>query len=98
MEDLREWGSETELSATARKLENALEQLRQEEMRRYGKKLRPEETSLLEEITKSLLQQVLKQPLLQLQLQAACRRGETGLLMDSLTELFDLKDHPAATA
>ncbi|UOQ54319.1 hypothetical protein [Hymenobacter cellulosivorans] len=96
MEDLRERNSEMEFSATAQKLENALEQLRQEEMRRYGKKLKPEETGLLEEMTKSLLQRVLRQPLLQLQ--AACCRGETGPLMDSLTELFDLKDHPAATA
>ena len=82
-----------EVSPTIQKLKNALEQLRQEEMLRFGKKMSPAEAILLDEITKSLMQKVLKQPVLQLK--AACKRGEPGQLMELLNGLFDLEREPA---
>ncbi|WP_100338457.1 hypothetical protein [Hymenobacter chitinivorans] len=94
MDDLREPSAEMAAAATIQKLEHAWEQLRREEVRRYGKKLTPEEAMLLEEMTKSLLQKVLRQPVQQ----AAGHRGETGAWINSLTELFDLEKQPAPLA
>jgi len=90
--DLQHWSGELEVSPTIQKLKNALEQLRQEEMRRFGKKMSPAEASLLDDITKSLVQKVLKQPVLHLK--AACKRGEPGQLVELLNDLFDLERQP----
>ena len=95
MAGLQDWSEEMEVSPTIQKLKNALEQLRQEEMKRFGKRMSPAEASLLDEITRSLMQKVLKQPVLQLK--AACKRGEPGQLVVLLSELFDLERQPAAT-
>ncbi|HEX8349874.1 MAG TPA: glutamyl-tRNA reductase [Hymenobacter sp.] len=86
---LADWTKEMMVSPTIQKLKNALEQIRQEEMDRFQKKLSPEEAKRLDEITKSLMQKVLKQPVLQLK--AACKRGEADQLIDTLTDLFDLE-------
>ena len=89
---LQDWSEEMEVSPTIQKLKNALEQLRQEEMKRFGKRLSPAEAGLLDEITKSLMQKVLKQPVLRLK--AACKRGEPDQLVALLGELFDLERSP----
>jgi glutamyl-tRNA reductase len=86
---LQDWSGEMEVSPTIHKLKNALEQLRQEEMNRFGKHLSPAETRLLDDITRSLMQKVLKQPVLHLK--AACKRGEPGQLVEMLSKLFDLE-------
>ena len=92
MAGLQDWSEEMEVSPTIQKLKRALEQLRQEEMSRFAKKMGPAETRLLDEITKSLMQKVIKQPVLQLK--AACKRGEPGQLVELLSELFDLERQP----
>ncbi|GAA4011889.1 hypothetical protein GCM10022408_25520 [Hymenobacter fastidiosus] len=92
MAGLQDRSEETEVSPTIQKLKNALEQLRQDEMKRFGKKMSPAEAGLLDEITRSLMQKVLRQPVLQLK--AACKRGEPGQLVESLTALFDLERQP----
>jgi len=93
LEGLREWSSETAVSPTIQKLKNALEQLRQEELQRFQKKMSADEAERVEEITKALMQKVLKQPVRQLK--AACRRGEPGAMVELLTELFDLEQERA---
>ncbi|TGE17418.1 glutamyl-tRNA reductase [Hymenobacter elongatus] len=92
MAGLQDWSEEMEVSPTIQKLKNALEQLRQDEMKRFSKKMSPAEASLLDKITRSLMQKVLRQPVLQLK--AACKRGEPGQLVESLTALFDLERQP----
>ncbi|OGX86763.1 glutamyl-tRNA reductase [Hymenobacter lapidarius] len=92
MASLQDWSEEMEVSPTIQKLKNALEQLRQDEMKRFSKRMSPAETVLLDEITRSLMQKVLKQPVLQLK--AACKRGEPGQLVELLSELFDLERQP----
>lgn len=92
MAGMQDWSETMEVSPTIQKLKNALEQLRQDEMKRFGKKISPAEARLLDEVTKSLMQKVLKQPVLQLK--AACRRGEPGQLVEVLSELFDLERQP----
>lgn len=91
---LQDWSEEMEVSPTIQKLKNALEQLRQEEMKRFGKRMTPAEAEMLDEITRSLMQKVLKQPVLQLK--AACKRGKPGQLVELLSELFDLERQPAS--
>ena len=90
---LREWAEDALVSPTIQKLKNALEQLRQEELGRVRKRISPEEADLVDEITRSFVQKVLKQPVLQLK--AACKRGETGPMMELLAVLFDLESQPA---
>ncbi|MBD2713587.1 glutamyl-tRNA reductase [Microvirga sp. STR05] len=92
---LNDWAKEMLVSPTIQKLKNALELIRQEEMDRFQKKMSPEEARRMDEVTKSLMQKILKQPVLQLK--AACKRGEADQLIDVLTDLFDLENQ-AATA
>jgi glutamyl-tRNA reductase len=92
--DLNDWAKEMLVSPTIQKLKNALEQIRQEEMGRFQKKMSPEEARRMDEVTKSLMQKILKQPVLQLK--AACKRGEADQLIDVLTDLFDLEKQPTA--
>lgn len=89
---LSDWTKEMLVSPTIQKLKNALEQIRQEEMGRYQKKMAPEEAKRMDEITRSLMQKFLKQPVLQLK--AACKRGEADQVIDIITELFDLENQP----
>ncbi|WP_426489680.1 glutamyl-tRNA reductase [Hymenobacter sp. 102] len=89
---LQDWSKEMLVSPTIQKLKNALEQIRLEEMDRYQKKMTPEETKRMDDITRSLMQKILKQPVLQLK--AACKRGEADQLIDVLTDLFDLERQP----
>ncbi|RYU77815.1 glutamyl-tRNA reductase [Hymenobacter persicinus] len=86
---LQDWTKEMMVSPTIQKLKNALEQIRQEEMDRFQKKMSPEEAKRMDEVTRSLMQKILKQPVLQLK--AACKRGEADQLIDVLTDLFDLE-------
>ncbi|QCR24092.1 glutamyl-tRNA reductase [Pontibacter sp. SGAir0037] len=89
IEQFNDWSKEMVVSPTINKLKNALETIRQEEMARYMKKLGPNETKLIDNITKSMMQKVIKLPVLQLK--AACKRGEAETLIDVLNDLFDLE-------
>ena len=82
------WKSEMEVSPTIQKLKGALDQIRKEELARH-KKLSDKEMELLEVVTKSMIQKVIKLPVLQLK--AACKRGEADSLVDVLNDLFNLE-------
>ncbi len=82
------WKNEMEVSPTIQKLKNALDQIRREELARH-KKLSEEEMELLEVVTKSMIQKVIKLPVLQLK--AACKRGEADTLVGVLNDLFNLE-------
>lgn len=84
-----DWAKEMVVSPTIQKLKNALETIRQEEMARYLKKLGPDELKRMDDITKSIMQKIIKLPVLQLK--AACKRGEAETLIDVLNDLFDLE-------
>jgi glutamyl-tRNA reductase len=87
--EFNQWAREMEVSPIIHKLKTALEQIRQEEINRFTKKLSKEETKKVEKITKSMMQKVIKLPVLQLK--AACKRGEADTLVDVLNQLFDLE-------
>ena len=86
---LHDWAKEMLVSPIIQKVKASLEQLRQEELDRFQKKATPAESKLLDEATRSLMQKVLKQHVLQLK--AACKRDDAGQLVELLGELFDLE-------
>ena len=89
IEDFGDWSKDMSVNPTINKLKNALEQIRQEEIARYLKDTSNGETEMVEKLTKSIMQKVIKLPVLQLK--AACRRGDAETLIDVLNDLFDLE-------
>ncbi|MGK7392535.1 MAG: glutamyl-tRNA reductase [Candidatus Cyclobacteriaceae bacterium M2_1C_046] len=93
IEEFNSWSKEMEVSPTIKKIKNALEQIRQEEMARYLKNATEQEAKILDKLSKSMMQKVMKLPVLQLK--AACQRGDAEKLVDVLQELFDLESQIA---
>ncbi|MBT1710563.1 glutamyl-tRNA reductase [Fulvivirgaceae bacterium PWU5] len=87
--EFEDWSKEMIVSPTIQKLKNTLEKIRQEELVRYMKNAKPEEAEKLEEMSRSLMQKILKYPVLQLK--AACKRGDAESLTEMLHELFNLE-------
>lgn len=83
------WSQEMIVSPTIQKLKGALEQIRKEEMARFVKELSEEEAEKMEKITTSMMQKIIKLPVIQLK--AACKRGEAETLIDVLNDLFNLE-------
>jgi glutamyl-tRNA reductase len=89
-----DWSKEMIVSPTIQKLKNSLEQIRKEELGRFLKNAKPEEAEKLEEMSKSMMQKILKYPVLQLK--AACKRGDAESLTELLHELFNLEKETKA--
>ncbi len=96
MGDFEDWSKEMIVSPTIQKLKNTLEQIRKEELARFLKNAKPEEAEKLEEMSRSLMQKILKYPVLQLK--AACKRGDAESLTELLNDLFNLENQPEKTA
>ena len=89
--EFSDWSKNMVVSPTIQKLKGALEQIRQDEMARYLKKCRTEdETKLVDQVTRSMMNKILKLPVLQLK--AACQRGEAENLIGVLHDLFQLEE------
>lgn len=86
--DFNDWSKEMVVSPTIHKLKKALEKIRKEEVARYAKKLNEEELKKVEQVTTSMMQKIIKLPVLQLK--AACKRDEAETLIDVLNDLFNL--------
>jgi glutamyl-tRNA reductase len=84
-----DWSREMVVSPTINKLKNALEQIRKEEVARHLKNLSPEESDKIEKITMSIVQKIMKSPVLNLK--AACKRGDADQLVEVINDLFDLE-------
>lgn len=87
--DFEDWSKEMVVSPTIQKLKQTLEQIRKEEIARFLKNAKPEEAEKLEEMSRSLMQKILKYPVLQLK--AACKRGDAESLTEVLHDLFNLE-------
>ncbi|QRR01086.1 glutamyl-tRNA reductase [Dyadobacter sandarakinus] len=87
--EFNDWSREMIVSPTIQKLKGALEQIRKEELTRFTKTLTETELEKVERITSSMMQKILKLPVLQLK--AACKRGEAETLIDVLNDLFNLE-------
>lgn len=89
IEDFFNWKKEMMVSPTINKLKNALEQIRQEEMERFLKNADESQIAIIDKITKSMMQKILKVPVVQLR--AACQRDDADKMIDILSDLFDLE-------
>lgn len=87
--NFEDWSREMIVSPAIQKLKNALEQIRKEELARYLKHASTEEARRMEELSRTIIQKVVKLPALQLK--AACKRGDAESLVEVLQELFDLE-------
>ncbi|TXK33808.1 glutamyl-tRNA reductase [Pontibacter qinzhouensis] len=83
------WTREMAMSPALQQFKNTLEQIRQQEIARYTKKLGAAEKDMVEAITRNILNKIVKMPALELK--AACQRGEAEALLGSLATLFDLE-------
>jgi glutamyl-tRNA reductase len=92
IEEFNDWSKELIVSPTINKLKNALEDIRKEELVRYLKNANDQETKMLQDASKSMMQKIMKLPVLQLK--AACKRGEAETLIDVLNDLFNLDQQP----
>ena len=84
-----DWRQELSLSPTIHRLKEALEQIRKEELAKFLKNASDEEAQLLESVTRSIMNKIIKMPVLQLK--AACKRGEAEDLIGLIHDLFDLE-------
>lgn len=91
IEGFEDWSKEVLVSPTIQKLKTALETIRKEEMSRFVKNLSADESEKIEKITQSIIQKILKQPVIQLK--AACKRGEADSMIEAINELFDLEKY-----
>ena len=89
IEEIGAWQKEMVVSPTIQKLKQSLEQIRQEELGRYLKNVEEKEFVLIDKITKSMMQKILKVPVVQLR--AACQRNEAAEMIELITDLFDLE-------
>lgn len=89
IEEFQGWKKEMLVSPTIHKLKQSLEQIRQEELGRYLKQLDEKDYQLIDKITKSMVQKILKVPVVQLR--AACQRDQATEMIDLITDLFDLE-------
>ena len=88
------WSSEMVVSPIINKLKSALEEIRQEEIARHLKGSDLQQAKMIDRLTKSMMQKIIKLPVLQLK--AACKRGEAETLIDVLNDLFDLEKSTSA--
>lgn len=87
--DFKDWSKEMIVSPTIKKLKSALEDIRTQELARFLKDADEQQAKMLDSATKSMMQKIMKLPVLQLK--AACKRGEAETLIDVLNDLFDLE-------
>jgi glutamyl-tRNA reductase len=87
--EFEDWSKEMVISPTIQKLKNTLEQIRKEEIARFIKNAKPEEAQKLDEMSRSMMQKILKYPVLQLK--AACKRGDAESLTELLNNLFNVE-------
>lgn len=92
--DFEEWAKNIVFSPVIQQIKDSLEQIRQEEMKKYLKKLSESEAAAAEKVSKSMIQKIVK--LHVLQFKEACKRGDAENLADTLNDLFNFE--PKAVA
>lgn len=88
IEEFFNWKKEMMVSPTINKLKQSLEQIRQEELARFMKNATDVEYAAVEKVTKSMMQKILKVPVVQLR--AACKRDQADEMIDIISDLFNL--------
>lgn len=88
--EFMDWARDMQVSPLIQQMKQALENIRREEMARFLKKAGPEQAEAAEELSKGMMQRILKTHVVQLK--AACRRGDAEILMESLRTLFQVEE------
>lgn len=88
IEEFFTWKKEMMVSPTINKLKQSLEQIRQEELSRFLKSADEKEYAMVDKITKSMMQKILKVPVVQLR--AACQRDQAEEMIEMISDLFNL--------
>jgi glutamyl-tRNA reductase len=88
IDEFYSWKKEMMVSPTINKLKKTLEQIRLEELSRYLKNADEKEFAVIDKITKSMMQKILKVPVVQLR--AACQRDQAEEMIEFISDLFDL--------
>lgn len=88
IDEFYDWKKEMMVSPTINKLKLTLEHIRQEELSRFLKNSSEEEFAIIDKITKSMMQKVLKVPVVQLR--AACKRDQAEEMIEMISDLFNL--------
>ncbi|MBN7815621.1 glutamyl-tRNA reductase [Algoriphagus pacificus] len=88
IEEFYNWKKEMMVSPTINKLKQTLEQIRLEELSRYMKNADEKEFAVIDKITKSMMQKILKVPVVQLR--AACKRDQAEEMIEIISDLFNL--------
>ncbi|MFC3880581.1 glutamyl-tRNA reductase [Algoriphagus namhaensis] len=88
IEEFYSWKKEMMVSPTINKLKESLEQIRQEELSRFLKKADKKEFEMVDRITKSMMQKILKVPVVQLK--AACQKDQAEEMIEIISDIFDL--------
>ncbi|MEL6134383.1 MAG: glutamyl-tRNA reductase [Bacteroidota bacterium] len=83
------WRQQLSFSSTIQQLKSALEEIRKEELARFLRKANPQEAELLEEATRSMVQKIVKLPVLQLK--EACKRGQEEEMIGIINDIFNLE-------
>ena len=87
--EFKQWCKTMEMAPAINRFKNALEKIRQQEIARYLKNLSQKEKDAIENISKGMVQKIVKLPILQLRI--ACQRGEAAAKLGALMDLFDLE-------
>ena len=93
MQGFRSWRQEMSISPVIQRFKEALEDIRKEALARYLKNAGEEEARLVDKVTRSMVNKIIKLPVLQLK--AACRRGDEETLVGVLADLFNLEQEKA---
>jgi glutamyl-tRNA reductase len=83
-----------QVSPLIQQMKQSLENIRKEEMARFLKKASPEQIAFAEDISKGMMQRILKTHVVQLK--AACRRGDADSLVEGLRLLFQVEESSEA--
>lgn len=89
LEEFQEWVEFHDQTRQIKKFKETLEQLRKEAMSEYLKKLDQPQVDLIEQVSKSIIQKIVKLPALQLK--QTCEREHADKLGQSLNDLFNLE-------
>jgi glutamyl-tRNA reductase len=89
MAEFFDWSASMMVSPVIQKLKESLEHIRKQELATYLKNANTDEVEKLEAMSRSLIQKILKYPVLQLK--AACKRGEAENLSSIIQDFFSVR-------
>jgi glutamyl-tRNA reductase len=89
-QEFMDWTRDMQVSPLIQQIKQSLEVIRREELARFLKKASPDQAEAAEELSKGMMQRILKTHVVQLK--AACRRGDAEMLMEGLRTLFQVEE------